>query len=256
MIRTVAVFVFVSFACVATAFSQTIEKENKIDVQKKNSSTEVSGRQLPEAKNIEPKLPDIEAKKLATDDKSMQTYGLTPSSPASGLSPYFYDFPALLESNPTLTDFYNFRQHSMNGQLSFIGSAEQKTYLGLGQYVAVNAGMRWIPSQRFFVEAGGALSRQFYLALPIARQDIAGIYTRMHYSLARNVRLNVWGQYFMGGNTPPPVYNPLFPHTGVGASISVDVKKNTEVSVGAEYQYDKKSREWKMETSGRVSIGF
>ena len=223
MIRTVAVFVFVSFACVATAFSQTIEKENKIDVQKKNSSTEVSGRQLPEAKNIEPKLPDIEAKKLATDDKSMQTYGLTPSSPASGLSPYFYDFPALLESNPTLTDFYNFRQHSMNGQLSFIGSAEQKTYLGLGQYVAVNAGMRWIPSQRFFVEAGGTLSR---------------------------------GQYFMGGNTPPPAYNPLFPHTGVGASISVDVKKNTEVSVGAEYQYDKKSREWKMETSGRVSIGF
>mgnify|MGYP007102814673 CR=1 FL=1 len=89
--------------------------------------------------------------------------------------------------------------------------------------------MRWIPSQRFFVEAGGTLSRQFYLALPIARQDIAGIYTRMHYSLARNVRLNVWGQYFMGGNTPPPVYNPLFPHTGVGASISVDVKKNTEV---------------------------
>lgn len=135
MIRTVAVFVFVSFACVATAFSQTIEKENKIDVQKKNSSTEVSGRQLPEAKNIEPKLPDIEVKKLATGDKSMQTYGLTPSSPASGLSPYFYDFPALLESNPTLTDFYNFRQHSMNGQLSFIGSAEQKTYLGLGQYV-------------------------------------------------------------------------------------------------------------------------
>ena len=56
MIRTVAVFVFVSFACVATAFSQTIEKENKIDVQKKNSSAEVSGRQLPEAKNIEPKL--------------------------------------------------------------------------------------------------------------------------------------------------------------------------------------------------------
>ena len=53
MIRTVAVFVFVSFACVATAFSQTIEKENKIDVQKKNSSAEVSGRQLPEAKNIE-----------------------------------------------------------------------------------------------------------------------------------------------------------------------------------------------------------
>ena len=198
MIRTVAVFVFVSLACVATAFSQTIEKGNKMDVQKKNSSAEVSGHQLPEAKIIEPKLPDIEAKKLATDDKSMQTYGLTPSSPASGLSPYFYDFPALLESNPALTDFYNFRQHSMNGQFSFIGSAEQKTYLGLGQYVAVNAGMRWIPSQRFFVEAGGTLSRQFYLALPIARQDIAGIYENALF-FSQKCPVKCLGTIFYGG---------------------------------------------------------
>ena len=129
MIRTVAVFVFVSLACVATAFSQTIEKGNKMDVQKKNSSAEVSGHQLPEAKIIEPKLPDIEAKKLATDDKSMQTYGLTPSSPASGLSPYFYDFPALLESNPALTDFYNFRQHSMN---FFYWECRTKDLFGIG----------------------------------------------------------------------------------------------------------------------------
>ena len=78
----------------------------------------------------------------------------------------------------------------------------------------------------------------------------------MQYTLARNVCLNVWGQYFIWGNTLPPVYNPIFPHTGMGASISVDVKKNTEVSVGAEYQYDKISKEWKMETSGRISIGF
>ena len=256
MVRTIVVFVFVTSVCVTAAFSQTVEKENKVDVQKKNSSTEVSGRLLLETKDIEPKLPDMEVKKKAADDKSTQSYGLTPSNPASGLSPYFYDFPALLESNPTLTDFYNFRRYPMNGRLSFIGSAEQKTYLGLGQYMSVTVGVRWRPSQRFFVEAGGVYSRQYYLALPIARQDIAGMYTRMQYTLARNVRLNVWGQYFIWGNTPPPVYNPIFPHTGMGASISVDVKKNTEVSVGAEYQYDKNSKEWKMETSGRISIGF
>lgn len=82
MIRTVAVFVFVSFACVATAFSQTIEKENKIDVQKKNSSTEVSGRQLPEAKNIEPKLPDVADLLLTamtvTDEGSVKQKGRYP----------------------------------------------------------------------------------------------------------------------------------------------------------------------------------
>ena len=49
MIRTVAVFVFVSLACVATAFSQTIEKGNKMDVQKKNSSAEVKLDEDPEA---------------------------------------------------------------------------------------------------------------------------------------------------------------------------------------------------------------
>ena len=32
--------------------------------KRKNSSAEVSGHQLPEAKIIEPKLPDIEAKNL------------------------------------------------------------------------------------------------------------------------------------------------------------------------------------------------
>ena len=183
MVRTIVVFVFVTSVCVTAAFSQTVEKENKVDVQKKNSSTEVSGRLLLETKDIEPKLPDMEVKKKAADDKSTQSYGLTPSNPALGLSPYFYDFPALLESNPTLTDFYNFRRYPMNGRLSFIGSAGQKTYLGLGQYMAVNVGVRWIPSQRFFVEAGGAYSRQYYLALPIARQDIAGMYTRMQYTM-------------------------------------------------------------------------
>jgi len=38
---------------------EVYNKGNKMDVQKKNSSAEVSGHQLPEAKIIEPKLPDI-----------------------------------------------------------------------------------------------------------------------------------------------------------------------------------------------------
>ena len=65
MVRTIVVFVFVTSVCVTAAFSQTVEKENKVDVQKKNSSTEVSGRLLLETKDIEPKLPDMEVKKKA-----------------------------------------------------------------------------------------------------------------------------------------------------------------------------------------------
>lgn len=67
----------------------------------------------------------------------------------------------------------------------------------------------------------------------------------------------MWGQYvFSGEEYPFSTYNSLFPHTGVGASISVDLKKDAEMSVGAEYQYDNKSQKWKLESSGRVSIGF
>ena len=67
----------------------------------------------------------------------------------------------------------------------------------------------------------------------------------------------MWGQYiFPGEEFPFSAYNSLFPHTGVGASVSIDLKKDAEMSVGAEYQYDNKSQKWKLESSGRVSIGF
>lgn len=84
-----------------------------------------------------------------------------------------------------------------------------------------------------------------------------GVNTRMQYALTNNISLNIWGQYiFPGEQSPFSTYNPLFPHTGVGASVSVDLKKDAEMSVGAEYQYDNKSQKWKLESSGRVSIGF
>ena len=162
-----------------------------------------------------------------------------------------------MKNIPILTDFYRFQQNHIYKQFSFVGSGQKVSYIGLGEYISINGAIRWMPSKRLSIDAGGMFSRQFYFSSPLFRQDIMGVNTRMQYALINNISLNIWGQYiFPGEQSPFSTYNPLFPHTGVGASVSVDLKKDAEMSVGAEYQYDNKSQKWKLESSGRVSIGF
>ena len=163
----------------------------------------------------------------------------------------------LLKNNPILTDFYRFQQNRIYKQFSLVGSGEQKSYIGLGEYISLNGAIRWMPSKRMAIDVGGMFSRQFYFASPLFRQDMMGLNTRIQYTLTNNIRLNMWGQYiFSGEEYPFSAYNSLFPHAGIGTSISVDLKKDAEMSVGAEYQYDNKSQKWKLQSSGRVSIGF
>lgn len=169
----------------------------------------------------------------------------------------FYAYPIIMKSNPVLTDFYKFQQNRIYRQFSFVGNGQKVSYLGLGEYISINGAIRWMPSKRLSIDAGGIFSRQFYFASLLFRQDVMGVNTRMQYALTNNIRLDIWGQYiFPGEQIPFSVYNPLFPHTGVGASVSVGLKKDAEMSVGAEYQYDNKSQKWKLESSGRVTIGF
>lgn len=211
---------------VPALFAQSIEDKKRIDVQSKSSVN--AGEQLLNTEHINPEL-----------------------------SPFFYAYPMIMKNIPILTDFYRFQQNRIYKQFSFVGSGQKVSYIGLGEYISINGAIRWMPSKRLSIDAGGMFSRQFYFVSPLFRQDIMGVNTRMQYALTNNISLNIWGQYiFPGEQSPFSTYNPLFPHTGAGASVSVDLKKDTEMSVGAEYQYDNKSQKWKLESSGRVSIGF
>ena len=213
----------------SSIFAQTVEDKKKVDIQS-NSSVK-AGEQILSVEPIKAELPDE--------------------------IPFFYTYPMLLKNNPTLTNFYRVQQNRIYKQLSFVGSGEKRSYIGLGEYISLNGAIRWMPSKRMSIDAGGMFSRQFYFASPLFRQDIMGVNTRIQYALTNNIRLNMWGQYiFPGEEFPFPTYNSMFPHTGVGTSVSVDLKKDAEMSVGAEYQYDNKSQKWKLESSGRVSIGF
>lgn len=173
------------------------------------------------------------------------------------LSPFAYAYPMILRNSPVITDFVRYQRTPIYRRISLTGSGEKVSYLGLGEYISVHGAIRWLPFSNLSMDVGATFSRQFYFASPLFRQDIMGLNASALYSFTNRIRLNVWGQYiFPGEPLPFSAYNSFFPHTGAGASVSVDLKKDTEVSVGTEYQYDNKTQKWKLESSGRVSIGF
>ena len=239
----------------SSIFAQTVENKKKVDIQS-NSSVK-AGEQILSVEPIKVELPDEINKKGTIKNELSSSLEIAPANSSQGVSPFFCTYPLLLENNPTLADFYRVRQNRICKQLSFVGSGEKRSYVGLGEYISLNGAIRWMPSKRMSIDAGGMFSRQFYFASPLFRQDIMGVNTRMQYALTNNIRLDMWGQYIPPGEEFPfSACNSLFPHTGVGASVSVDLKKDAEMSVGAEYQYGNKSQKWELESSGRVSIGF
>lgn len=173
------------------------------------------------------------------------------------LSPFAYAYSMILRNNPVITDFVRYQRTPIYRRISLTGSGEKVSYLGLGEYISVHGAIRWLPFSNLSMDVGATFSRQFYFASPLLRQDVMGLNASALYSFTNRIRLNVWGQYiFPGEPLPFSAYNSFFPHTGAGASVSVDLKKDTEVSVGTEYQYDNKTQKWKLESSGRISIGF
>lgn len=255
MNKRVTILLLLFLTSIPALFAQTIEVKKRIDVRSKSSVN--AGEQLLNTEHIKPELPDEVNKKEVIKKELSSPLEIAPVNSSQGLSPFFYAYPMIMKNIPILTDFYRFQQNRIYKQFSFVGSGQKVSYIGLGEYISINGAIRWMPSKRLSIDAGGMFSRQFYFASPLFRQDIMGLNTRMQYALTNSIRLNIWGQYiFPGEQSPFSAYNPLFPHSGVGASVSVDLKKDAEMSVGAEYQYDNKSQKWKLESSGRVSIGF
>lgn len=255
MNNRIVILLFLVCTSTSSIFAQTVEDKKKVDIQ--SHSSVKAGEQILSVEPIKAEAPDEINKKGIIINESSSSPEIAPINSLQGISPFFYTYPMLLKNNPILTDFYRVQQNRIYKQFSFVGSGKKKTYIGLGEYFSLNGAICWMPSKRMSIDAGGMFSRQFYFASPLFRQDIMGVNTRIQYALTNKIRLNMWGQYiFPGEEFPFSAYNSLFPHTGVGASVSVDLKKDAEMSVGAEYQYDNKSQKWKLESSGRVSIGF
>lgn len=189
MNKRIIILLFLTFASVASIFAQSIENKKKIDIQ--SNSTVKAGEQILSVEPIKPELPDEKNRKGTIELSSPSE--ITSINPSIGISPFYYSYPMLLNNNPILTDFYRFQQNRIYKQFSFVGSGEQKSYIGLGEYISLNGAIRWMPSKRIAIDVGGMFSRQFYFASPLFRQDIMGLNTRIQYALTNNIRLNMWG---------------------------------------------------------------
>lgn len=225
MKKKITTILLLMFVCVASICSQNVENNKKVDA--KGESTEYINMRL----LLETSIKDMDLQ-----------YG------ANKLN---------IHKVPALTDFSRFQQKAISRKFIFVGNGQNVTYLGMGKYISVNGSIRWQASERLSLDVGGLFSRQFYFSAPISRQDIMGMNMKGQYALTNNVRLELWGQYiFSDEYSLFPGYNSLFPHTGVGASVSFDLKANAGIKVGAEYQYDKKTQKWGLESSGKVTVGF
>lgn len=254
MNKQIVILIFIFQGSNIPVFSQSIEKEKTSD-SRIDSLVAKSKQSFTETKVLDNNTYNIEFGEILIESK--QSLGLYPIVSSVGISPYFFSYPLLLNGHADLTDFYNAQQELIYRQFYFFGGGEHKNYTGLGEYMVINGGFRYMPTNRLFADIGGMFSRQFYFASFLLRQDFMGVNTKVHYALTNNIRLKIWGQYIYSEEQFSFLpTNSLFPHTGVGASVSVDFKKDTEMSVGAEYQYDNKSQKWKVETAGRISIGF
>ena len=221
----IAISIIMILASASPGFTQTVEKKEKINTPTKLGSTRPSSIK-----------PEYSYRKPL---------------------PFLYSYPAMTRSTPTRTDVYRSQQNPVYRQLSFAGNRKQMFYPGMGKYISIHGAIRWQPTQKLFIETGGLFSKQFYYSASLFWQNITGVNGKIQYTPANRIRFNIRGpSIFAWAPSLHSVYNSLFPHTGTGASLSINVKKDTDISVGAEYQFDNKSQKWKVETSGRVSIGF
>lgn len=217
MNKRIIILLFSVCTSASSIFAQTVEDKKKVDIQSNSSAK--AGEQILSIEPIKTELQDGINKKDTIKNELSSSPEIAPINSSQGVSPFFYTYPMLLKNNPILTDFYRVQQNRIYKQLSFVGSGEKKSYIGLGEYISLNGAIRWMPSnwmppKRMSIDAGGRFSRQFYFASPLFRQDIMGVNTRIQYALTNNIRLNMWGQYiFPGEEFPFSAYNSLFPHT-------------------------------------------
>lgn len=86
---------------------------------------------------------------------------------------------------------------------------------------------------------------------------MAGAMAGIHYGISPRVSLDLWGRYMSPGCAlfyGMPLG--MFPTSGAGATLSVDVDNGTAVDVNAEYMYDNVTRTWNMKSTGSISVKF
>ena len=167
-------------------------------------------------------------------------------------SPYI----RFMTSHPLAFDFDNIQTDQLTNRFFILSNGQKVTHIGLGEYIQLSSSLGWQPSKKLTINAGGVVGRQ-YAFVNLTQHDIIGASIKTKYSITDNVQFNSWGQYTNSGdNNSLSGFNTLFPHSGIGSSLSVKIKSSSKIEGGVEYQYNESTKVWNLESQGKVSLHF
>ncbi|HEY5499377.1 MAG TPA: hypothetical protein VIK20_03210 [Bacteroidales bacterium] len=167
-------------------------------------------------------------------------------------SPYIQ----FMTSHPLAFDFDNIQTDKLTNRFFILSNGGKVTHIGLGEYIQLSSSLGWQPSKKLTINAGGVVGKQYAYA-NLTQNDIIGASIKTKYSITDNVQFNSWGQYTNSGdNNSLSGFNTLFPHSGIGSSLSVKIKSSSKIEGGVEYQYNESTKVWNLESQGKVSLHF
>jgi len=167
-------------------------------------------------------------------------------------SPYI----RFMTSHPLAFNFDNIQTDQLTNRFFILSNGKKVIHIGLGEYTQLSSSLGWKPSKKLTINAGGFVSKQYAFAI-LTQQYLIGTSVKTKYNITDNVQFNSWGQYANSGdNNSLSGFNRIFPHSGIGSSVSVKIKKLSKIEGGVEYQYNESTKVWNMESQGRVSLHF
>lgn len=260
MIRKTTALTFLLFGSVMVALSQTNRLRQEVKISGEISQpkpgevySEFPRENYSDVGILSPLFSDFDQTSRSQKPSLSTSF---PSFKQLGTSGKYFSFDGFATHNPFVFDFNNIQTAQLNNRLFIFSKGQKVTHVGLGEYTQLSSSLGWRPSNKLTVATGGFVCRQFAFAT-LTRQDIIGASIKTRYNITNKVEFNSWGQYMnSGGGDSFAGFNTLFPHTGIGSSISVKIKNLSKIEGGAEYQYNESTKVWNLESQGKLSLHF
>lgn len=260
MIRKTTVFIFLLFGIAETVMSQTnvVRPEVKISGEISPVKSDVVLPELPKLNFSDigigsPFYPDSDQSfRLQKSNLSLSF----PSFKKLETSEKYFSYSEFATYNPLPFEFNNVQKDQITNRFFILSKGKKTTYMGLGGYTQLSSSLGWQSSKKLTIDAGGFVVQQFESAT-LSQRNMMGASIGTKYDLTDKVQFNSWGQYASSDeNNTLAGFNSLFPHSGIGSSVSVRIKSLSKIEGGVEYQYNESTKVWNLESQGRISLHF
>ena len=202
-------------------------------------------------------LPEFSKLNFSDFDQPTRLFKSTHSISTASLKKQITYSYSVFATNSALTfEFNNTQKDQLNNRFFVLSKGKKTTYMGLGGYTQLSSSLGWQSSKKLTIDGGVFVVQQFESAT-LSQRNMMGVGIRTKYDLTDKVQFNSWGQYASSGeNNTLAGFNSLFPHSGIGSSVSVRIKSLSKIEGGVEYQYNESTKVWNLESQGRISLHF